>query len=82
LSASLVRESLELVPFGKFLFSTDAYGLAELYLLGAVLFRRGLARVLDGLVSDGEMAQADADRVAGMIGHENARRVYRLGSNG
>ena len=44
LSPTLVRESLELVPFGKFLFSSDAYGLAELYHLAALLFRRGLTR--------------------------------------
>ncbi len=80
LSAAIVRESLELVPFGKFLFSSDAYGLAELYLLGAVLFRRGLARVLDELVAEGEMARSDADRVTRMVGHENASRVYGLGS--
>jgi hypothetical protein len=28
------RETLELVPFGKLLFSSDAYGLAELYPAG------------------------------------------------
>ncbi len=39
LSRTLIRESLELAPFGKLLFSTDAYGLAELFHLGAVLFR-------------------------------------------
>ena len=33
-----------MVPFGKLLFSTDAYGLAELYLLGARLFRRRSGR--------------------------------------
>ena len=41
LSKALIRETLELVPFGKLLFSSDAYGLAELYYLGALLFRRG-----------------------------------------
>ena len=35
LSTAMLRETLELVPFGKLLFSSDAYGLAELYLLGA-----------------------------------------------
>ena len=35
LSQTLIRETLELVPFGKLLFSSDAYGLAELYYLGA-----------------------------------------------
>ena len=29
------------MPFGKLLFSTDAFGLAELYLLGAQLFLAG-----------------------------------------
>ncbi len=50
LSTGPIRETLELVPFGKLLFSTDAYGLAELYLLGALLFRRGFGDVVDGLL--------------------------------
>ena len=52
LSQTLIRETLELVPFGKLLFSSDAYGLAELYYLGAELFRRGLSAVLDQLIKD------------------------------
>jgi predicted TIM-barrel fold metal-dependent hydrolase len=79
LSGTLVRESLELVPFGKFLFSSDAYGLAELYHLAALLFRRGLAAVLDKLVDDAEMTSADAEHVAALVSRGNARRVYRLG---
>jgi predicted TIM-barrel fold metal-dependent hydrolase len=78
LSPALLRESFELVPFGKFLFSSDAYGLAELYYLAATLFRRGLSQLLDGLVDAGEMASADAQRVARLVGSENARRVYGL----
>jgi predicted TIM-barrel fold metal-dependent hydrolase len=78
LSAGLLRETLELAPFGKLLFSSDAFGLAELYHLGALLFRRGLAAVLGRLVADGEMAAADADRVGALVARENARRVYRL----
>jgi uncharacterized protein len=74
-----VRETLELVPFGKLLFSSDAYGLAELYFLGAGLFRRGLSTVLGGLVEDGEMTPADADHVGRLVARENARRAYRLG---
>jgi predicted TIM-barrel fold metal-dependent hydrolase len=78
LSPTLLRESFELVPFGKFLFSSDAYGLAELYHLAALLFRRGLAEVLGGLVAAGELTGADAQHIADLIGHENAQRVYRL----
>jgi uncharacterized protein len=78
LATTLLRESLELVPFGKFLFSSDAYGLAELYHLGALLFRRAMADVLGGLVEAGEMSLTDAERIGRLIGHENARRAYRL----
>src|SRR5262249_5640868 len=39
-AGAVVAEILELAPFPKVLFSTDAYGLPELYALGATLFRR------------------------------------------
>lgn len=78
MSATLLRESLELVPFGKLLFSSDAYGLSELYYLGALLFRRGLDGVLAALVEVGEMATADADHVAALVSRDNARRAYGL----
>jgi predicted TIM-barrel fold metal-dependent hydrolase len=78
LSVDLLRESLELVPFGKMLFSSDAYGLAELYHLGALMFRRGLAKVLDGLVEEGEMTSEDESRVIRLLARENAARAYGL----
>jgi uncharacterized protein len=78
LSSTIIRESLELVPFAKMLFSSDAFGLAELYLLGAGLFRRGLSSVLEGLIDDGEIGEADALHIGALIGAENARRAYRL----
>jgi uncharacterized protein len=78
LSGTLLRESFELVPFGKFMFSSDAYGLAELYHLAALMFRRGLARLFGLLVDDGEMTAADAEHLGRLVCAENARRVYRL----
>jgi len=78
LSDAVIRESLELVPFGKMLYSSDAFGLPELYHLAALLFRRGLAKVLDGLVSAGEATASDAERISALILNQNARRVYRL----
>ncbi|SDY13796.1 hypothetical protein SAMN05661080_02446 [Modestobacter sp. DSM 44400] len=76
---AILAELLELAPFGKVLFSSDAFGLAELYLLGTVLFRRGLGRLLAEGVADDAWTAADAARVAEMIGAGNARRAYRLG---
>jgi uncharacterized protein len=78
LSAGVLRETLELVPFGKLLFSSDAYGLAELYHLGALLFRRAMTTVLGELVDAGETTTADAVHLARLVGHENARRAYAL----
>ncbi len=78
LSTTLVRETLELVPFGKLLFSSDAFGLAELFHLGALLFRRSLTAVLDELAASGDLTAADAERVALLVGRENALRAYGL----
>lgn len=77
-SVAVVAESLELAPFAKILFSSDAWGPAELHHLGALLWRRAMIRVLSGFVSDGEWSENQAVRVARMIGAQNARRVYGL----
>lgn len=77
-AGTVLAESLEVTPFHKTLFSSDAFGLPELYHLGAELFRHALGGVLDGWVADGAWSAADAERVARLIGGDNARRVYRL----
>ena len=77
-SAAVLAEALELTPFHKMLYSSDAFGLAELHYLGAVGFRRDLRQVLNGFVASGAWTAADAERVAFLIGSANARRVYNL----
>jgi predicted TIM-barrel fold metal-dependent hydrolase len=77
-SPQLVAESLEVAPFSKQLYSSDAWGPSELHLLGALLWRRGITRVVGQWVRDGDWSARDAERVLHLIGHENARRVYRL----
>ncbi len=77
-SRAVVAESLEVAPFGKMLFSSDAWGPAELHYLGTVLWRRAMASVLGEWVESGEWSGADAVRVAEMVGADNAKRVYRL----
>jgi predicted TIM-barrel fold metal-dependent hydrolase len=75
---ALIAETLELAPFGKFLFSSDAFGLPELYHLGSLLFRRGLSDFLRSGLDDGAWTEDDAVRVARLAGGDNARRVYGL----
>ncbi|GHH51568.1 amidohydrolase family protein [Lentzea cavernae] len=77
-ASRVFAEALEIVPYGKFLFSTDAFALPELYYLGALLFRRALSDFLtDGLRRDA-FAEEDAQRIARLIASENAARVYEL----
>ena len=76
---AVVAELLELAPFGKVLFSTDAFGLAELYLTSTALFRRALGRFLDAGIADDDWTADDAHRIAAAIGAGNAGRAYRLG---
>src|SRR5699024_1754798 len=75
-SAQVIAESLELTPFHKALFSSDAFGVPELYHLGALLFRAGLAQAL--ATWGQQWPLAEQQRIAALIGSQNARRVYRL----
>lgn len=77
-AAAIIAESLELTPFHKALFSTDTFGLPELYYVGATLFRQGLTETLTDWVDRGHASVRDAVRIAELIGNANARRVYRL----
>jgi predicted TIM-barrel fold metal-dependent hydrolase len=78
-SSAVLAEAMELTPFHKMLYSSDAFGLPELHYLGAAGFRRDLARVTGAFVADGAWSAADAERVGHLVGVANARRVYRLG---
>lgn len=77
-SAQVIAESLELTPFHKALFSSDAWGAAELYHLGALLFRRGMARTLARWNAEQGWPMEELQRVARMIGSDNAVRLYGL----
>jgi uncharacterized protein len=76
---AILAESLELTPFHKTLFSSDAYGLPELYLVAARGFRLAWRTVVGRWVADGAWSRPEAQRVERMIGRENAQRVYKLG---
>jgi len=77
-SARLLAEAMEVAPFSKLLFSSDAFGLAEQYHLGAMLFRRALRGVLDGWIEADHCDAATAVRIAQGIARGNALRIYPL----
>ena len=77
-SRAILAEALEITPFRKLLYSSDAYGVAEFHLLGALSFRQGLAGLLQERVDADELSLPDALRVAAWASGDNARRLYGL----
>ncbi len=73
-----IGRTLELAPFRKILYSSDAFGPPELHYLGARLWRDGMSAVVGEFVDRGEWSVDDAVRVAGLIGRDNSVRVYNL----
>lgn len=79
-SVDLVARSLELAPFHKVLYSSDACGPAELHYFGARLWRNAISRVIGGWVEAGDWSVQDGHRVSELVAAGNARRVYGLSS--
>ena len=76
---ALLAEALELAPYGKFLYSSDAFGLPELYYLGATAFRRALSDVLSAGLQEDLYTERTVMRLTRMLCADNAKRAYRLG---
>ncbi len=74
----VLAETLELAPFTKLLYASDAFGLAELHYLSAVRFREALVQALEPLRSTEGFDHGEIGRLAGLIGSGNAQRVYSL----
>jgi predicted TIM-barrel fold metal-dependent hydrolase len=71
-----VKQLLELAPYTKVMFSTDAHAIPELYYLGAKWGRETLAHVLEDAIRGSDLTFTEAERIAGRILFENARRLY------
>lgn len=77
-AGAVLAELLELAPFGSVLFSSDAFGLPEIYAVHTALFRRALGAFFDDGIDRDYWSATDADRLARMITSGNATRAYRL----
>jgi uncharacterized protein len=75
---ALLAEALELAPFGKFLYSSDAFGLPELYYLGAALFRTALSAFLTAGLAEDHFSERTVVRLTRMLCADNAKRAYQL----
>ena len=77
-----IRQAMEIAPFSKILYSSDAYGLGEHYAVSAANWRTAVASLMDEWVASGWATANDADNIASMLASENARRVYKLNPEG
>lgn len=77
-SATALRHLLEIAPFNKVLYSSDAYGLPEHYLVSGLSWRASLGVVLDEWIGTGWVGTAEAERLATLMIRGNALRAYGL----
>ena len=75
---ALLAEALELAPYGKFLYSSDAFGLPELHYLSAALFRSALSDFLTAGLDQDLYSERTVARLTRMICADNAKRAYQL----
>jgi hypothetical protein len=74
---ALLAEALELAPYGKFLYSSDAFGLPELYYLSAALFRRALSDFVRAGIEEDLYSERTVARLTRMLCADNAKRAYQ-----
>ncbi|HYX84754.1 MAG TPA: amidohydrolase family protein [Gaiellales bacterium] len=75
---AVTHEALGAAPASRVLYSSDAVGLPEQHWLGAVRGRRALGAALGDMVMLGDLGRDDARRMAHLVLHENAERIYGL----
>lgn len=74
-----IRHVMEIAPFNKILYSSDAHALAEQYVISAGSWRDGMQRLMDEWIESDWLRAYDAARFVEMIANGNAARIYGLG---
>jgi hypothetical protein len=67
-----------MAPMSKILFSSDAFGLPELYFLGTHVWRVAMGNILQRWVDADGLGESDAVKYLNWMATENAHRAYRL----
>ncbi|MCG8349674.1 MAG: amidohydrolase family protein [Chloroflexales bacterium] len=71
-----IRAALELAPTSKVLLATDAFSIPELFYLGALYAREGLAGALQQLQAEGWLIAAEVEAAAQQMLYGNAAELY------
>jgi predicted TIM-barrel fold metal-dependent hydrolase len=74
----VIARILELAPFTKVVYSSDAFGAPEVQWIAAKKGREGLGAALGAAVDAGYLSQEAALEAARLILADNVRRIYRI----
>ena len=74
----IIGEVLEMAPLSKVVYGSDGFNVPEINYTSAKLGKQALGQVLDELVADGMLGEADAHGAGAMILAGNARELYGL----
>ena len=77
-SKRIIAEVLEMAPLSRLCYGSDTYGTPEPFYTSALLGKQALAQVLQDLIDDGFMSEAQAYESAKMILTDNARELYGI----
>lgn len=73
-----LARAMSMCPFSRLMYSSDAWGLPELHLLGAKLFRDALSKLVGEWLSSRAWEFEDAIRVVDAVAFGNAARLYGI----
>lgn len=76
---AVVRQTLELCPASKILWSTDGHWFPETYLLAVIQVREALGTVLADFVRKGDLTWQQAIRLVEDVFFHNSNKLYGLG---
>jgi uncharacterized protein len=71
-----LADLMDMCPFNKIMYGSDAFIIPEFNWFAAVVFKRKLKTVLNDIISQGILDDDDAEAVAMMITHKNAKSFY------
>ncbi|KAG9938480.1 glutamine synthetase/guanido kinase, partial [Aureobasidium melanogenum] len=75
---TILRQCMEITPFSKLLFSTDAHHFGEVYWLALKQFREAFEKILVDYVENDDLTVDQAIQAAKDIYFNNSKRVYNL----
>jgi uncharacterized protein len=77
-ASRILRETLEMAPYSKVLYSSDGYSVPEINYTSALAGKQAVREVLGRLVDAGWMLKDNAPATAAAILAGNARELYRM----